>query len=89
MNRLEISAGPTLLTLVSRKPDQCTTLSMEWNRVRFSARSLGTRLAPEVGAHEYQQLPQNDDNNEDEDHLETDDVPIIGAYTNDYGSMQQ
>ena len=39
--------------------------------------------------HEYQQLPQNNDNNEDEDRFETDDVPIIGAYTNDYGSIQQ
>ena len=38
---------------------------------------------------EYQQLPQNNDNNEDEDRLETDNVPIIGAYTSDYGSIQQ
>ena len=35
---------------------------------------------------EYQQLPQNGNNNEDG--TESDNSPIIGAYTNDYGSTQ-
>ena len=33
---------------------------------------------------EYQPLPQNRD--KDEDGSETDILPVIGAYTNDYGS---
>ena len=36
---------------------------------------------------EYQQLPQNRDNNEDGS--ETDVLPTLGAYTNDYGSIQE
>ena len=37
---------------------------------------------------EYEQLTQNrDNNNEDEDGLETDNLPTLGAYTNDYGSF--
>ena len=35
---------------------------------------------------EYEQLPQNRDN--DEDGSETDNLPTLGAYTNDYGSTQ-
>ena len=34
---------------------------------------------------EYEQLPQNRDN--DENGLETDNLPTVGAYTNDYGSI--
>ena len=36
---------------------------------------------------EYQQLSQNENN--DEDHLETENPATRGAYTNDYGSIQQ
>ena len=36
---------------------------------------------------EYQQLSQNIDS--DENSSETDNLPTIGAYTNDYGSIQQ
>ena len=35
---------------------------------------------------EYEQLPQNRDNNEDG--LETDILPVVGAYTNNYGSIK-
>ena len=35
---------------------------------------------------EYQPLPENRNKNEDEDFSETDTLPVIGAYTNDYGS---
>ena len=35
---------------------------------------------------EYQPLPENRDKDEDEDGTETDNLPVIGAYTNDYGS---
>ena len=36
---------------------------------------------------EYQPLPKNRDSKDGDDGSETDNLPVIGAYTNDYGSM--
>ena len=69
----------------------CQFLQQRWRGHNMRQQELCDEEIPDrlANPHEYQQLPQSNDNNEDEDHLETDNVPIIGAYTSDYGSIQQ
>ena len=66
----------------------CQSLQQRWQAHHFRQQELCDEQLPDRMENpcEYEQLTQNRDNNEDGS--ETDNLPIIGAYTNDYGSMQ-
>ena len=65
----------------------CQSLQQRWQGRNMRQQELCDEEIPDRMENpcEYQQLPQNRNN---EDHLETDNLPVIGAYTNDYGSMK-
>ena len=62
-------------------------LEQKWQGRHFRQQELcdeGQLPDRMVNPCEYEQLPQNrDNNNENEDGLETDNLPTLGAYTND------
>ena len=67
----------------------CQTLQQRWRGHHFRQQELcdeGQLPDRMENPCEYQQLPQNRDNNEDGS--ETDILPTLGAYTNDYGAIQ-
>ena len=67
----------------------CQSLQQKWQGHNFRQQELcdeGQLPDRVVNPCEYQQLPQNRNNNED--HSETDNLPVICAYTNDYGSIK-
>ena len=66
----------------------CQSLKQRWRGRNMRQQELcDEEQLPDrvVNPFEYQQLPQNKDN--DEDGSKTENLPIIGAYTNDYGSV--
>ena len=67
----------------------CQSLQQRWQGHNFRQQELcDQEQLPDRMENpcEYQQLPQNMDNNEDGS--ETDNLPIIGAYTNNCGSIK-
>ena len=68
----------------------CQSLQQKWRAQNFRQQELcDEEQLPDriVNPCEYQQLSQNMDS--DENSSETDNLPTIGAYTNDDGSIQQ
>ena len=64
------------------------SLHRRWQGHNFRQELCDEEQLPDrmVNPCEYQPLPQNRNNDEDDDFSETDTLPVIGAYTNDYGS---
>ena len=67
----------------------CQFLQQRWQGHHFRQQELCDGQLPDKMENpcEYEQLTQNRDSKEDGS--ETDRLPSIGAYTNDYGSIQQ
>ena len=66
----------------------CQFLQQRWHGHNFRQQEFcdeGQLPDRVVNPFEYQQLPQNEDNNRDGSITEN--LPIVGAYTNDYGSV--